>query len=77
MKAAILNSFGRPLTIERVESPLLGTGEVIVKVIAVPVPHYAKEVFNAERNYMLKLPLTLVGRWCWKDTCSWTGFYQT
>lgn len=57
MKAAILNSFGRPLAIEHVESPILGTGEVIVKVIAAPVPHYAKEVFNAERNYMLKLPL--------------------
>lgn len=57
MKAAILKSFGSPLTIEHVESPILGTGEVIVKVIAAPVPHYAKEVFNAERKYMLKLPL--------------------
>lgn len=57
MKAALLNSFGQPLTVEQVESPALGTGEVIVKVVAAPVPHYAKEVFAAERNYMLKLPL--------------------
>ncbi|MET4083165.1 alcohol dehydrogenase [Pedobacter sp. UYP30] len=57
MKAAILKDFGKPLYLEQVESPKLGTGEVIVKVIAAPIPHYAKSVFSGERQYMLELPL--------------------
>ncbi len=34
MKAAILNAFGSPLAIETMSDPILGTGEVIVDVIA-------------------------------------------
>ena len=34
MKAAVLKTFGSPLTIETVPDPVLGTGEVIVDVVA-------------------------------------------
>ena len=47
MKAAILKSFGSPL----------GTGEVIVDVVATCVLSYANEVFSGERQYLLELPV--------------------
>jgi alcohol dehydrogenase len=34
MKAAVLNAFGSPLSVARVPDPTLGTGEVIVDVVA-------------------------------------------
>jgi alcohol dehydrogenase len=57
MKAAILKSFGTPLAIETTSAPLLGTGEVIVDVVATRVLSYANEVFSGERKYMLDLPV--------------------
>jgi NADPH:quinone reductase-like Zn-dependent oxidoreductase len=57
MKAAILNSFGTPLTIETTSEPVLGTGEVIVDVVATHVLSYSNEVFSGERKYMLDLPV--------------------
>lgn len=57
MKAAVLNAFGSPLTIETLPDPVLGTGEVIVDVIAAGVTSYAANVFNGSRNYALELPV--------------------
>lgn len=57
MKAAILKSFGTPLAIETMPDPVLGTGEVIVDVVATPVLPYAQEVFSGERRYPLALPI--------------------
>ena len=57
MKAAILKSFGTPLTIENVPDPVLGTGEVIVDVVATGVLAYANEVLSGERQYLLDLPV--------------------
>ena len=57
MKAAILKSFGSPLSIETVPDPIMGTGEVIVDVVAAPVLSYADEVFSGARRYPLELPL--------------------
>jgi alcohol dehydrogenase len=57
MKAAILKSFGTPLAIEPAPEPVLGTGEVIVDVVATRVLSYANEVFSGERKYMLDLPV--------------------
>src|SRR5882672_6698510 len=57
MKAAILKSFGSPLAIETAPEPMLGTGEVIVDVVATRVLSYANEVFSGERKYMLELPV--------------------
>jgi alcohol dehydrogenase len=57
MKAAILKSFGSPLAIETVPDPVLGTGEVIVDVMATRVLSYANEVFSGERKYLLDLPV--------------------
>lgn len=57
MKAAVLKAFGNPLSIETVPDPVLGTGEVIVDVVAAGVLPYAGEVFSGERQYLLKLPI--------------------
>ncbi|MGC3024429.1 alcohol dehydrogenase catalytic domain-containing protein [Burkholderia sp. DN3021] len=57
MKAAILKSLGMPLAIETMPDPVLGTGEVIVDVVATPVLSYAQEVFSGERRYPIELPI--------------------
>jgi alcohol dehydrogenase len=57
MKAALLKAFGSPLAVETVPDPILGTGEVIVDVVAAPVLPYAHEVFSGERQYLLTLPM--------------------
>ncbi|GLR92011.1 zinc-binding alcohol dehydrogenase family protein [Bradyrhizobium iriomotense] len=57
MKAAVLKSLGTPLVIEDVPAPVLGTGEVIVDVVATRVLSYMNEVFSGERNYALDLPV--------------------
>ncbi|WP_254624463.1 alcohol dehydrogenase catalytic domain-containing protein [Burkholderia diffusa] len=57
MKAAILKSLGMPLAIETMPDPVLGTGEVIVDVVAAPVLSYAREVFSGERQYPIELPM--------------------
>lgn len=56
MKAAILKALGQPLSVEQVDDPELGTGEVIVDVAATRVLSYANEVFSGARNYLLNLP---------------------
>lgn len=58
VKAAVLKEFGSPLSVERVPDPVMGTGEVVVDVVAAPVLPYAAEVFSGERRYPLTLPVT-------------------
>lgn len=53
IKAAILKAFGSPLAVETLPDPILGTGEVIVDVVAAPVLSYANEVFSGERKYLI------------------------
>jgi len=57
MKAAVLKAFGSPLAVETLPDPILGTGEVIVDVVAAGVLPYANEVFSGERQYLLTLPV--------------------
>jgi len=57
MKAAVLNTFGSPLAIETLPDPVLGTGEVLVDVVAAAVLPYASEVFSGARKYPLVLPV--------------------
>lgn len=57
MKAAVLKSLGSPLVVENTPDPVLGTGEVIVDVVATRVLSYMNEVFSGERNYALDLPV--------------------
>ncbi len=57
MKAAVLKAFGTPLELQTVPDPVLGTGEVIVDVVATRVLSYANEVFSGERKYLLDLPV--------------------
>src|SRR5882757_5905976 len=57
MKAAILKAFGTPLAVETFPDPVLGTGEVIIDVVATRVLSYANEVFSGERKYLLDLPV--------------------
>ncbi len=56
MRAAVLKEWGTPLVIEDVADPTLGTGEVIVDMVATSLPSYAAEVFSGERKYALVLP---------------------
>jgi alcohol dehydrogenase len=44
MKAAVLHNFGVPLSVEQVTDPAIGTGEVLVDVVAAPVLSYTGEV---------------------------------
>ena len=59
MKAAVLKKFGSPLSIEALPDPMLGTGEVIVDVVAAGVVPYAAEVISNQRPYTLELPIVL------------------
>lgn len=56
MKAAMLKAWGSPLEIETVPDPVIGTGEVLVEMVATSLPSYAAEVFSGERRYPLVLP---------------------
>lgn len=57
MKAAVLEALGSPLSVKDVPEPKLGTGEVIVDVVATRVLAYAGDVFSGKRKYMLELPI--------------------
>ncbi|KUN00101.1 alcohol dehydrogenase [Streptomyces yokosukanensis] len=57
MRAAVLNKFGAPLTVQEVPEPLAGGGEAVVEVLAACVPPYADEVFGGRRNYPLEPPV--------------------
>lgn len=57
MKAAVLKAFGTPLIIEDLPDPVLGTGEVVVDVVAAGVLPYMAEVLSGKRRYMMTLPM--------------------
>ncbi len=57
MKAAVLEAFGTPLIFKEVPEPTIGTGEVIVEVVAAPVLSYADEVLSGARRYLLPTPV--------------------
>ncbi len=56
MKAAILPDFGMPLSVEDVADPVIGTGEVVVDIVATPVLSYTEEVLSGARRYLLPTP---------------------
>ncbi|QUD86781.1 zinc-binding dehydrogenase [Phenylobacterium montanum] len=56
MKAAILEAFGSPLALQTIPDPVLGTGEVVVDVIATRVLSYMGEILSGARGYTLPLP---------------------
>ena len=57
MKAAILEAFGKALAIDDVPDPKVGTGEVLVNVLATVIPPYAAEIFSGKRRYPLEPPV--------------------
>jgi alcohol dehydrogenase len=57
MKAAVLKAFGSPLSVETIPDPMLGTGEVIVDVVAAGMLAYAGDVYSGKRQYLLELPM--------------------
>lgn len=57
MKAAILDAFGAPLSIQSVPEPKAGPGEVTVQIHAAPVLSYSNEVFGNVRPHGLNLPV--------------------
>jgi alcohol dehydrogenase len=56
MKAVVFERIGAPLVLRDVPAPVLGTGEVIVDVVAARVLSYAGEVFDGRRSYPFDLP---------------------
>ena len=57
MRAVVLRQFGTLVKVEEVPEPVMGTGEVIVDVVAAAVQSYAGEVLSGERQHMLGLPM--------------------
>lgn len=57
MKAAVLNNFGEKLSVEQAPDPVIGTGEVLVDVVAAPVLSYTNEVLSGARRYLLPTPV--------------------
>ncbi len=57
MKAAVLKAFGSPLAIETLADPVIGSGEIVVDMVAAGVTGYAAAIFNGSRNYALELPV--------------------
>ncbi|WP_299572234.1 zinc-binding dehydrogenase [uncultured Williamsia sp.] len=57
MRAAVLSEFGAPLSIQTLPDPEVGTGEVVVDIIAAGVGGYAADVFSGARGYLLELPV--------------------
>lgn len=57
MKAAVLKTLGTPLSVETVPDPVLGTGEVVVDVVAAGMLAYARDVYSGKRQYLLELPI--------------------
>ena len=57
MKAAVLKEFGTPLVVENLPDPVLGSGDVIVDVVAAGVLPYMAEVLSGKRKYMMTLPM--------------------
>jgi alcohol dehydrogenase len=57
MRAAVLKAFGEPLAVQTLPDPTLGTGEIVVDVVAAGVAGYASSIFSGERNYLLELPI--------------------
>ena len=59
MKAAVLKRFGEPLAIENVPDPVIGTGEVLVDIVATGVLPYSAEIISNARRYPIQLPMIL------------------
>lgn len=59
MRAAVLQEFGSPLDVVTFPDPVMGTGEVIVDVVAAGVLNYSNEVISGERSHALELPVVL------------------
>jgi alcohol dehydrogenase len=57
MRAAVLENVGSPLVLKHLPDPTPAAGDVVLKVLAVPVLNYAKEVFSGERQYPNLFPL--------------------
>jgi alcohol dehydrogenase len=66
MKAVVLESVGSPLVVKDVPEPTLGTGEVLVDVVASFVLAYAGEALSGKRRFLFSTPmipgLSCIGR---------------
>ncbi len=57
MRAAVLETWGEPLVVRTLADPAVGTGEVLVDVVAAGVLSYSDEVCDGRRDYGLDLPI--------------------
>ncbi|KAI8823191.1 alcohol dehydrogenase zinc-binding domain protein [Fimicolochytrium jonesii] len=56
MRAAVLTSFGSDLLLQFLPTPTLGTGDIIVEIIATLIVPYLNQVLSGARKYLLQLP---------------------
>ena len=59
MRAARLNSFDSPLTIETVEEPKLVPGSVIIRVLSVFIPSYTQNVLSGKLGKLISFSLII------------------
>ena len=61
MKAAVVHSFGQPLTLEEVDVPAVPAGQVLVKVVASGVCH--TDLHAADGDWPVKPTLPVMKAW--------------
>jgi len=61
MKAAVLNAFGQPFSLETLPDPVAGPGEAVVDVAAARVLTYTRDIVSGARAYNIQLPAVLGG----------------
>ena len=57
MRGVFLEKIGAPVVVGEVADPVLIAGGVLVRVLAVRIPSYTREVFSGELGYDLPVPL--------------------
>ncbi|TAQ88622.1 hypothetical protein B7494_g3075 [Chlorociboria aeruginascens] len=58
-KALVLNSLTSPPSVQKLPTPQPTPGSVVVHMLAVNIPTYAREIYNGTRKYPFPLPLVI------------------
>ena len=55
-KALCQEAYGAPLTLRDLPTPKPTSGSAIIRVLAVPILSYAREIYNGSRKYAYPTP---------------------
>ncbi|KAF2479821.1 alcohol dehydrogenase [Neohortaea acidophila] len=58
-KALVQEVYAEPLVVKEIATPQPDPGSVVIKIIAVPIISYAREVYNGNRKYSYPTPLVV------------------